>query len=204
MTIAVTEYFETVKPDRKKETRYLAVINKNSCTSCEACATMCPVDCIYEVVGRGPSQSYHQIDTSRCIGCQLCYRVPTQSTDRYTLEICPWNAIDMLHNPNVENGEAALLPYWKGGSEAEMPWQKLEEYGYQLYLNEAVRIRPYAEDLIGILQHFTEENWSWGEGNFRVVHPPEEDGPFLVYRTTPEGLAMLQTIFETYEKIFLD
>ena len=48
MTISVADYFETRKDDRKKETRYLNVINKDSCTSCQSCATVCPVDCIYE------------------------------------------------------------------------------------------------------------------------------------------------------------
>jgi ferredoxin len=203
MTISVQEYFETVKPDRKKETRYLAVINKDSCTSCNACATMCPVDCIYEVVSDIPSQSYHQIDTSRCIGCQLCYRIPTQSTEHYTLEICPWNAIDMLHNPNVEPGEALLAPYYTG-PDPDPPWSKLEEYGYQLYLNEEVRIRPYTEDLLGVMSHFTAPHWSWGEGDFRVVEEPENEGPELIFRSTPNGLAMLRTVFEHYPKIFLD
>jgi hypothetical protein len=31
MTIRVTEYFQTRKDDRKKETRYINVINKDSC-----------------------------------------------------------------------------------------------------------------------------------------------------------------------------
>ena len=204
MTISVTDYFRLVKPDRKKDTRYLAVINKNSCTSCNACAAMCPVDCIYEVVSDVPSQSYHQIDTSRCIGCQLCYRIPTQSTEHWTQEICPWNAIDMLHNPNVELGEPLLLPYYTG-PEDDMPWGRLEEYGYQLYFNEDVRIRPYAQDLVQVMRHFVSPHWSWGEGNFSVVSEPHEiEGPQLIYRTTPEGLAMLRTVFEPYPKIFLD
>ena len=49
MTISVDHYFKTRKTDRKKETRYLAVINKDNCTSCNACTSQCPVDCIYEV-----------------------------------------------------------------------------------------------------------------------------------------------------------
>jgi len=203
VTIEVHDYYQTSKLDRKKEPRYLAVINKNSCTSCNSCATMCPVDCIYEVVGP-PSQSYHVIDTARCIGCQLCYRIPTQSTERYTLEICPWNAIDMLHNPNVQDGELVLQPYYVGAAADELPWGKLEEYGYQLYMNEHVRIWPDGSKLHEALSHFTAPDWSWGDGNFSVLLGPEDDGDNQVYRTTPEGQAMLETVFQPYPKIFMD
>jgi ferredoxin len=203
MTISVQEYFRTVKRDRKKEVRYVAVINKNNCTSCNACATMCPVDCIYEVVSPTPSQSYHAIDTSRCIGCQLCYRIPTQSTEHWTQEICPWNAIDMVNNPNMELGEPVLLPYYAGDDES-LPWGKLEEYGYQLYLNEEVRLLPDSNDLIGALSHFVEPKWSWGESTFRMLQEPVNEGPYLIYRTTREGLAVLKQVFSKYQKLFLD
>ena len=204
MTIDSNTYFETQKPDRKKEIRYIAVIDKNSCTSCEACATMCPVDCIYEVVRKGPSQSYHQIDTSRCIGCQLCYLIPTESTEHYKLEICPWNAIDMVHNPNIEKGDPILRPYYAGEEEEDVPWHKLEEYGYQIYLNEEVLIRPYVEDLVNILEWFRVPFWVWGEDNINVLEEPVTEGPFLRYRVTPQGLDMLRAIFVDYPKIYLD
>jgi hypothetical protein len=164
---------------------------------------MCPVDCIYEVASTVPSESYHQIDTSRCIGCQLCYRIPSQSTEHWTQEICPWNAIDLLLNPNVELGEPVLRPYYVG-SEPNPPWGKLEEYGYQAYLNEEIRIRPSATDLRKALSYFTGPNWSWGEGNFRTLTEAEIEGPYLIYHTTPDGLAMLRTVFENYPKLFLD
>ena len=144
MTISMTDYFQSRKSDRKKETRYLNVINKDSCTSCNSCASVCPVDCIYEVVSPVPSESYHQIDTSRCIGCQMCYRSPNDSSDFYQFTICPWNAIDMLHNPNVKPSEESVLgPYYRGTTES-MPWPKLEEYCYQLFLDGEVFI-PAAE-----------------------------------------------------------
>ena len=159
MTISVHEYFRTRKDDRKKETRYLNVINKDSCTSCQSCATVCPVDCIFEVPSPIPGQSYHQIDTSRCIGCQMCYRSPSDSNEHYTLTICPWNAIDMLHNPNVKPDDVSVFaPYWKG-SEEDLPWAKLEEYAYQLFLDGQVFVPTGRQDLIDIMNWFTRAEW---------------------------------------------
>ena len=206
MTISMTDYFRSKRAPRKKETRYLNVINKDSCTSCNSCATVCPVDCIYEVVSPVPSESYHQIDTSRCIGCQMCYRSPNDSSDLYTLTICPWNAIDMLHNPNVKPASSSVLePYYRGET-AEMPWTKLEEYSYQLFLDGEVFLPADNEDLnafFGILQ---EEAWMYSEeDNIALVQAEVEEGEgFRRYRATEPARDLLDVVFDGYERIFMD
>ena len=206
MTISMTDYFQSRKADRKKETRYLNVINKDSCTSCNSCATVCPVDCIYEVVSPVPSESYHQIDTSRCIGCQMCYRSPSDSSDFYTLTICPWNAIDMLHNPNVKPAEESVLePYYRGSS-ADINWPKLEEYAYQLFLDGEVFIPAEDEVLQGHFANLQEESWMYSEeDNIRLVQEDASSGEgFVHYKATEPARDLLDVVFKGYERIFMD
>jgi ferredoxin len=206
MTISMTEYFKTRKSDRKKETRYLNVINKDSCTSCNSCASVCPVDCIYEVVSPIPSESYHQIDTSRCIGCQMCYRSPNDSNEFYQLTICPWNAIDMLHNPNVKPAATSVLqPYYRG-SNTDIAWSKLEEYAYQLFLDGEVFIPAEEETLHQIFAFLQEEAWMYSEeDNIRLVESTSDTGDgFVRYRSTEPARDLLDVIFQGYERIFMD
>jgi ferredoxin len=206
MTISMTDYFRTRKADRKKETRYLNVINKDSCTSCNSCATVCPVDCIYEVVSPVPSESYHQIDTARCIGCQMCYRSPNDSSEFYQLTICPWNAIDMLRNPNVKPDATSVLePYYRG-STADMPWTKLEEYTYQLFLDGEVFIPADDEAMHGYFHILQEEAWMYSEeDNVRFVQEDADKGENAVrYSATAAGRDLLDVIFDDYQRIFMD
>src|SRR5262249_15287761 len=79
---------------RKKLPKELAVVRADSCTGCEACIEVCPVDCIYKVPGEDQPtvQWFVDIDLERCIGCSLCERW------------CPWDAIDMVDT--VEIGPA--------------------------------------------------------------------------------------------------
>ncbi len=205
MTISVDDYFKTRKADRKKETRYLAVINKDNCTSCNACATQCPVDCIYEVESPVPSESFHQIDTSRCIGCQLCYRIPTESSEHYNLEICPWNAIDMLHNPNVNPDESVLVPYYQGANAEGLPWPKLEEYGYQFFLDGTVFLPTDVKELHEIFDHFEAPQWFWDEDTkIPLIRETARNEDYVRYQTTPQGRDVLDVIYEDYQRIFLD
>lgn len=73
------------KPPRARDPRVVAVVNQQGCTGCEACLTVCPVDCIEPVPGATHPGLFKlvEIDLDRCIGCGLCPK------------ICPWGTIDM-------------------------------------------------------------------------------------------------------------
>lgn len=203
MTISISDYYAQKPKVRKKEPQYVAFINKNSCTSCNSCASMCPVDCIYEVPGP-PAQAYHQIDTSRCIGCQMCYRVPSESTGPWTMEICPWNAIDLIYNPNFKaEWESILEPYYAGENGEKLNFSKLEELGYQLYLNRLIYVAKGSE-YESQVQDFTKEQWSYGEGNFAILEKESENDEFVTYTCTQEGDELVDFLYRDYEHMFLD
>ena len=63
-----------------------AIINPDSCTGCEACIAVCPVDCIDKLPGPEHPTLLTTciIDQPKCIGCWLCEK------------ICPWDAITMV------------------------------------------------------------------------------------------------------------
>jgi len=89
---------------RKKVPRYLAVIDIDRCTGCEACVAVCPVDCI-ETIHRGHgikgTESWCEIDWDECIGCRLCIRIPQSGHKPYVLDVCPWEAIEMVATETV-------------------------------------------------------------------------------------------------------
>ena len=88
---------------RKKLPKEVAIINADSCTGCEACLEVCPVDCIYKVAGDtfAPLQSWCEIDVERCVGCEVCVHIPTKKSDPYELLVCPWDAIEMVPTVTV-------------------------------------------------------------------------------------------------------
>ncbi|NOX54637.1 MAG: 4Fe-4S dicluster domain-containing protein [Planctomycetes bacterium] len=203
MTIAVHDYFRSRRNDRKKEPRYLAVIDKDACTSCGACATVCPVDCIFEVPSGMPSESYHQVDTSRCIGCQLCYRSPRDSTRFFTLRVCPWDAIDLLHNPAVDwsGSSSSLRNLWLSTDVERLPWAALEEYGYALLLSGEVFVPA---ERAALAEFLTRPCWRLPDGAAGPLAEGADGwGTYQVFRATSAGRAALQSVFKSSNRVFL-
>jgi len=86
----------------KKRPKQLAILDEDLCTGCEACVTVCPVDCIDKIgdpTHPGYAMGLCTIDMNRCIGCKLC------------AQVCPWDCITMVPTDEVlaHPGMAALL-----------------------------------------------------------------------------------------------
>ena len=197
MTIRSGDYFRVSSPDRPVEPGLLAMIDRVACSSCRACASACPVGCIYEVEGedRPGSVPYHAVDASRCIGCGLCFRLLGPSPGSFTDLLCPRDAIRMVANPNAGASPPALRGYYRGTSRTP-PWPRIDEFGYQLFLAREVRARRGAAESHRALACLAEPHWSTGGAPFRIVEGPDLDDPALLYLATREGLELLERVFE--------
>ena len=85
----------------KKRPKQLAILDEDICTGCEACITVCPVDCIDKVndpLNPNYAMGICTIDMNRCIGCKLC------------AQVCPWDCITMVPTEEVlANDKVAVL-----------------------------------------------------------------------------------------------
>lgn len=76
----------------KKLPKQLAILDEDLCTGCDACVTVCPVDCIDKIRDPrhpGYAMGICTIDLQVCIGCKLC------------AQVCPWNVITMVPTEQV-------------------------------------------------------------------------------------------------------
>jgi len=87
---------------KKKLPKQLAILDEDLCTGCDACVTVCPVDCIDKISDpkhAGYAMGICTIDLNVCIGCKLC------------AQVCPWDVITMVPTDQVlaESKYAELL-----------------------------------------------------------------------------------------------
>ena len=79
----------------KKRKRAAAVVDSITCTGCEICSAVCPVNCITINESEFNFTGLSIVDQEICNGCNLC------AID------CPWDAISML------NPDGSLFDYNK-------------------------------------------------------------------------------------------
>ena len=95
-------------------------------------------------------------------------------------------------------------PYYLGSTE-ELPWSKLEEYGYQLFLDGEIFLPDDDETLNGFVKAFIEESWMYSEEDkVAIIHPGEHGEKVIRYRATDEGRELLDCMFDDYARIFMD
>jgi hypothetical protein len=87
-----------------------------------------------------------------------------------------------------------------------MPWPKLEEYSYQLFLDGEVFIPEGEEELHGYFRILQEEAWMYSEeDNIRLVEENAESGEgYIRYVATEPARYLLDVVFDGYERIFMD
>jgi ferredoxin len=88
---------------RKRKPPTLATIN-DSCTGCAGspvCQALCPVENCMQLIHDDTVNpfGYIWVDPLKCIGCKQCI---SKGKDGIYLEGCPWDAIDMVPTPEVE------------------------------------------------------------------------------------------------------
>jgi hypothetical protein len=101
--------------------------------------------------------------------------------------------------------QSPLVPYYRGNSQ-NLPWPKLEEYGYQLFLDGEVFLPASEKDLHRIFHLFQEEAWMYSEAdNVRIVSPEVQEGEgFVRFRATEEGRELLDCMYRDWKRIFMD
>lgn len=112
----------------------------------------------------------------------------------------------MLHNPNVKPDDHSVFePYYRGES-TDLPWSKLEEYGYQLFLDGEVFIPTDETTLHSYFHFFQQLAWMYSEeDNVRIVRAEAETGEgYIRYEATEEGRDLLDVVFDGYKRIFMD
>ena len=87
-----------------------------------------------------------------------------------------------------------------------MPWPKLEEYSYQLFLDGEVFIPLEEEAMHSYFRILQEEAWMYSEeDNVRIVAESVEKGEgYVRYSATEPGRDLLDVIFDGYDRIFMD
>ena len=64
---------------------------------------------------------------------------------------------------------------------------------------------PHKRSLGQLLTHLQAPDWYYGDGErCRIIEEVARNDKYVRYEATPEGRAVLDVVFEDYQRIFLD
>lgn len=175
--------------------------NKNQCTGCTACASICPRQCIHMIEDSEGFVYPKIVDDSRCISCSACERVCPVLNKKYIN-----GALTKAYAALSKNKELRMESS-SGGIFSELAKIILQEDGiiYGAGYNGTGMVEHFYIDNIKALKKLRGAKYSQSnlKNNFQVIKKQLVSGKKILFSGTPCQVAGLKYFLENdYENLF--
>lgn len=187
--------------DEKKTEKHIIISNKENCTGCTACASVCPKDAI-KMVRDSEGFLYPKFDEKKCINCGLCKRIcPLRNKmkkDKFELKAYLFQNKD----------ETVRSTSTSGGFYTAIGKYVIENNGvvYGASYDENFKVCHICAKSLEELQKFRKSKYVQSDLNstFREVRDYLEKGTMVCYSGTPCQIAGLKSFLrKEYENLIL-